>query len=299
MALNPDHLLTFTRVVRSGSLSAAAQELHLTQPAVSHQMKLLTHAVGEPLFHRHRVGVTLTPAGEGLLPHALAVTRALDGAQGYVRDLRGLASGTLSVAASSTIAASLLPGVLTTFRARYPAVTIQVRQGNTREVLNLLQGGQVEIALIEGPPGPLGPELQARVFGEDELMLVAALGHPLAQAAEGVDLAALPLIWREHGSGTREVAEGALQRAGVATSVVLELPGTEAVKEAVIRGLGVAFLPELRVRRELRWGLLTRVPLTLPGLRRPLMQVAPAPEQLSRAARMFLHLVQGHTDEEP
>lgn len=170
--LNPEHLLTFARVARLGSLSAAAEELYLTQPAVSHQLKLLTHAVGEPLFRRHRTGVHLTAAGEGLLPHAQALARALEGAQHYVQELRGLERGVLSVAASSTIAAALLPRVLTAFHSQYPEVTFQVRQGNTREVLDALQSGQVELALIEGPPGPLGPHLQARAFGEDELILV-------------------------------------------------------------------------------------------------------------------------------
>ncbi|GAA5512454.1 HTH-type transcriptional activator CmpR [Deinococcus carri] len=286
MNVQPDALLSFAAVARLGSLTAAAQERNRSQPALSAQLKHLTTAVGEPLLVRHRLGVTLTPAGEGLLPHALALVRALEGAQGYVRDLRGLSSGTLSVAASSTIAASLLPGVLAAFHVQYPAVTIRVRQGNTREVLDALQGGQVELALIEGPPGPLGPEWRAKAFGQDELVLVTAPEHPPLVSH---DLAMLPLVWREHGSGTREVAEQALAAAGVQTRTLLELPGTEAVKEAVMGGLGAAFLPELRVRREVQAGLLTRVPLTLPGLRRPLMQVTPAPEQLSRAARTFLH----------
>ena len=79
MAINSDHLLTFIRVARLGNLSAAAEELHLTQPAVSNQIKLLTQAVGEPLLVRHRYGVRLTPAGEGLLPYAVATSRALVG----------------------------------------------------------------------------------------------------------------------------------------------------------------------------------------------------------------------------
>ena len=292
MSLNPEHLLTFVQVVRHGSLSGAAETLNLTQPAVSSQMKLLTHAVGEPLFTRHRAGVTLTTAGDGLLPHALALTRALDGAQGYVRDLHGLASGTLSVAASSTIAAAIVPAVLARFHAQYPAVTIHVRQGNTREVMDALHSGQVELALIEGSPGLLGPDVQVQVFAEDHLVLVTSPHHPLARA--GSDLTALPLVWRERGSGTREVAELALARAGLSTITLLELPGTEAVKEAVIGGLGMAFLSDLRVRRELRAGILTQVPVQLPGLRRPLTQVTPPPEQQSRAARAFLHLLQ-HT----
>ena len=289
VSLNPDHLLTFTRVAALGSLSAAATELNLTQPAVSAQMKLLTQAVGEPLLIRHRHGVTLTPAGAGLLPHARTLTRSLHAAQDYLNELRGLDSGTLNVAASSTIAAAILPGVLAAFHAAHPRVTIQVRQGNTREVLAALQAAQAEVALIEGPPGAPGPDWTVTPFGEDELILVAPPGTP---AGTPPDLIRLPLIWRERGSGTREVAEAALARAGLNPPTLLELPGTEAVKEAVIQGLGAAFLPELRVRRELRAGLLVRLPLTLPGLRRPLTRVTPHPEGQSRAARAFLTLLE-------
>lgn len=288
MALNPEHLLTFVRVARLGSLSAAAEELNLTQPAVSNQIKLLTQAVGEPVLGRHRTGVRLTAAGEGLLVHAQALTRALDGARTYVRELRALETGTLRLAASSTVAASLLPGLLAGYHGRYPDVAFEIRQGNTQAALDSLQAGQVEVALIEGPPGETSPDWQVAVFGYDELVLVAAPDHPLAGSGPTGLPRPLPLIWREHGSGTREVAEQVLARSAVPTSSRLELPGTEAVKEAVIQGLGLAVLPELRVRRELQWGVLVRLPLDLPGLRRPLRRVSAATEQLSHAARAFV-----------
>ncbi|KQR01036.1 LysR substrate-binding domain-containing protein [Deinococcus sp. Leaf326] len=292
MSLNPEHLLTFARVARLGSLSAAAEELHLTQPAVSSQIKLLTQAVGEPVLTRHRMGVRLTGAGEGLLVHAQALTRVMEGARTYTRERRGLETGTLRLAASSTVAASLLPGMLAAYHEQSPGVAFEIRQGNTQEVLGALQAGQVEVALIEGPPGHLAAGWQVAVFRYDELVLVAAPGHPLARESELGTAVPLPLIWREHGSGTREVAEQALAGAGLLTSSLLELPGTEAVKEAVIQGLGLALLPELRVRRELQHGVLVRVPLALPGLRRPLSRVSAEAEQLSHAARSFLRTLE-------
>ncbi|MBB5377308.1 DNA-binding transcriptional LysR family regulator [Deinococcus metalli] len=288
MALNPEHLLTFARVARLGSLSAAAGELNLTQPAVSSQLKLLAHAVGEPLFTRHRSGVTLTDAGSALLPHAQALSRVLDGARTVIQERRGLEAGLLRLAASSTIAAGLLPGLLATYHGRHPAVAFHIRQGNTQEVLAALQAGAVEIALIEGPGGPVLPEWQRQVFAHDELVLVGAPGFTPDPSAP------LPLIWRERGSGTREVAEQALAAAALVTSSRLELPGTDAVKEAVIQGLGAAILPELRVRRDLEFGVLTRLPLDLPGLRRPLTRVSLETEQLSHAARAFLGVLHGH-----
>jgi DNA-binding transcriptional LysR family regulator len=297
MAINPLHLLTFVRVSQLGSLSAAAAELNLTQPAVSSQMGLLARAVGEPLLSRHRYGVGLTPAGEGLLPYAVAVRRALEGAGSYAAELRGLELGALNVAASSTIAATILPGVLALYHARHPQVALHIQQGNTQEVMNLLLSQSCELALIEGPVGSLPGDLGQWVFRRDRLRLVVAGGHPLAGRASlaAADLEGAGVVWREPGSGTREVAKLALAQAGVQTHEVLTLTGTEAVKEAVLSGLGVAFLSELSVRREAQSGLLVCPPLDLSGLERDLNVVSARQETMSSAARTFLHLLRQDT----
>lgn len=293
MPLNPDHLLTFVQVARAGNLSVAAVGLHRTQPAVSSQIRLLTQAVGEPLLTRHRYGVRLTPAGEGLLPYAVAVARALEGAQRYSADLRGLELGLLNIAASSTIAATILPGVLAPYHARYPGVRLRIQQGNTQEVMALMLASSCELALIEGPVGELPGDLQARVFRRDTLRLVVAPGHPLAgrSALSAANLKGVGVVWREPGSGTREVAWTALGQAGIPTREVLSLTGTEAVKEAVLSGLGVAFLSELTVRREVESGRLVCPPIDLPGLERDLSLVSAPEDQLSRAVRGFLTLL--------
>lgn len=293
MAINPDHLLTFVRVARLGNLSAAAGELNLTQPAVSSQIRLLSQAVGEPLLARHRYGVRLTPAGEGLLPHALAASRALDGARRYAADLHSLDTGTLKIAASSTVAATILPGVLARYHARFPDITLQVQQGNTQEVTALLLAQNCELALIEGPVGGLPADLSCRVFRRDTLRLVVSPAHPLAErpVLTPGDLNGLGVVWREPGSGTREVARAALEGANVQVRDVLTLTGTEAVKEAVITGLGAAFLSELSLRRDLEAGRLICPGLSLPGLERDLSAVSAGPELLPQAVRVFLELL--------
>lgn len=290
MAINPDHLLTFIRVARLGNLSTAAGELNLTQPAVSNQIKLLTQAIGEPLLIRHRYGVRLTPAGEGLLPYAVAASRALEGAWQYASDLHGLNLGTLSIAASSTIAATILPGVLATYHARFPNVVLHVQQGNTQDVMNLLLGQKCELALIEGPVSGLPIDLKQQVFRRDTLRLVVAPGHPVAArtSLSPDDLTDLGVVWREPGSGTREVAKAALDQANIQVREVLTLTGTEAVKEAVMTGLGVSFLSELSVRRDVDAGRLVCPALSLPGLERDLSIVSADEELLSRAVRVFL-----------
>ncbi|GEM49302.1 LysR substrate-binding domain-containing protein [Deinococcus cellulosilyticus] len=294
MNLNPDQLITFLKVAELGNLSLAASQLNLTQPAVSSQLKLLTERVGEPLFRRHRYGVSLTPAGEHLLPHAHQVQRALDGVSRYLEEVRQLEYGTLQVAASLTIAATILPVVLSRYHTMYPQVRFQVTQGNTRQVLDLLLRSGCELALMEGHLPELPTDLHASVFQQDRLVLVASAQHPLARKPEvqKADLQGLPVIWREVGSGTREAARSALLQAGIEVKDVLELAGTEAVKEAVMQGLGAAFLSEWTVQREVQSGHLVQLPLSLPGLTRDLRVVGTAPELLSRAARTFLELLQ-------
>ena len=293
MAINPEHLLTFIRVARLGNLSAAAGELNLTQPAVSNQIKLLTQAVGEPLLTRHRYGVRLTPAGEGLLPYAVATSRALEGARQYAADLHGLDLGALNIAASSTIAATILPGVLAMYHDRFPKVSLRVQQGNTQDVMMSLLAQSCELALIEGPVKELPIDLKQRVFRRDTLQLVMSPDHPLAgrTSLNPDDLTGLGVVWREPGSGTREVAKAALEQAGIQVREVLTLTGTEAVKEAVMTGLGVAFLSELSVRRDVDAGRLICPALALPGLERDLSIVSAREEVLSRAVRVFLALL--------
>ncbi|MFC6664735.1 LysR family transcriptional regulator [Deinococcus radiopugnans] len=154
MALHPEQLLTFAAVARSGSLTAAARERHLSQPSVSSQLKLLASSVGEPLLIRHRLGMRLTPAGEALLPHAQALGRALEGARLFAAELQGLQRGTLRVVASNTLAAHVLPRALAAFHARHPAVTLNIQTANTHGAVRALLAGETDLALIEGRRSP-------------------------------------------------------------------------------------------------------------------------------------------------
>ncbi len=261
--------------------------MSLTQPAVSNQMNGLARAVGEPLFRRHRLGVTLTLAGEELLPHARAVVRALEGAAAVAADLRGLEVGAVRVAASTTIASYLLPAVLAEYRRAHPGMRAEQFVGNTAEVVARLESGGAEVALIEGPADRTPPGVERRVFRRDEIVLVTLPDHPLAGGRlEPEELEGSEVVWREEGSGTREVAERALK--GVRFENALELVGSEAVKQAVAERLGVAFLSRLVVETEVRAGFLAATGVRAPGLSRPLTLLRPPPGLLSRAARAFL-----------
>ena len=294
MVLHADQLLTFAVVAQLGSVSAAAAKLHRSQPAVSSQLKGLSEAVGETLYRRHRHGVALTPAGEALLPYAQALSRALAGAQHVADEFKALARGKLSVAASMTNAVYLLPRILARFRDVYPDLELELLTRNTREAVGLLRSGEAEVALVEGPLGTLPVGTQQRAVFADELVLIVPPGHALAarQEVSTEDLEGLPMVQREVGSGTREVAQHVLERAGVRPKIVLEATGIEAVKEAVLGGLGAGIISKLAVRREVDAGLLAAFSLG-PAFLRPLTVLHPKLELCSRTTRAFLALLNG------
>ncbi len=282
--------MTFARVAEEGSLSRAAEVLRLTQPAVSNQMSRLSSAVGEPLFTRHRHGVSLTAAGVELLPHARAVVRAMEGAAGLVDGLRGLETGTVRIASSTTIASYLLPAVLARYKKEHPGIAADVFVGNTKEAVRRLESGGAEVALVEGPVDRLPPGIERHLVRRDEIALVTLPQHPLAgRDRDPHELAGLEVVWREKGSGTREVAELALE--GVSLENVLELVGSEAVKEAVAEGFGAAFLSRLVVEREVRTGIFAATTINAPGMTRSLTLLRPPLELLSRACHEFLKVL--------
>lgn len=295
MRLDPIHLLTLSWVADEGSLSRAAEALNLTQPAVSNRMGRLASVVGEPLFTRHRLGVRLTPAGLGLLPHARAVGRALEGASSFAAGLRGLEVGTARIAASTTIASYLLPAVLARYRRAHPSLEVEQFVGNTGEVIERLVANGAEVALVEGPVDRLPPGIEQHLVRRDEIVLVTLPHHPLAgEDREPHELNGLEVVWREKGSGTREVAERALD--GIHLKNVLELGGSEAVKEAVAEGLGSAFLSRLVVEREARAGIFAATTVNAPGMTRSLILLRPPLELLSRACDRFLKVLETAAD---
>lgn len=283
MRLQPEHLLTFAELVRRGSVGAAAAARNLTQPAVSNQLRQLQQVIGEALYRRAGRGVKLTAAGEAFYAHALAVEQALKAAEAFAEGLAGGESGLVRIAASQTIAGSLLPAFLADFQHRHAGIEVHVDTSNSRQVVADLQA--CDIGLVESPlPRDLPADYRAVPLGRDEVVLVMPRGHRLA-SLDAVPLRLLadaPLIWREPGSGTREVVEAAFRQAGLSPNRRLALGGVAAVLEAVRQGLGLGFASRLTLRRE--DALLVSRPLA-PGLLRPFTMLLPV--QPTAAARLF------------
>ncbi|MEN5300770.1 LysR family transcriptional regulator [Pseudomonas sp. TWI628] len=287
--MTPEQLITFATVAEHGNISHAAQALHLSQPAVSGQLKLLQEDFGEPLYQRAGRGVRLTAAGEQLLAHAQRLRDTFRQAQALCEAMRGLERGTLRIGASTTPASYLLPYLIADFHKRYPEVLVTTSHGNTAEIVAALDS--VDIAMIEGPPGqelPLGTQVTA--WREDEIVAIVPSDHPLAEA-QGQTLASLgayPLVLRESGSGVRQIVERAFARYGVAMRVALEIAGVEGVKEAVRAGMGVGFVSAMSIRHE--DGALRQVRIAPAPLVRRFSILLPHAATPSRAAARFMEL---------
>ncbi|WNC91397.1 LysR family transcriptional regulator [Paraburkholderia sp. FT54] len=290
--MTPDQLITFAAVAEHRNISRAAVALHLSQPAVSGQLRQLQDEFGEPLYQRDGRGVRLTPAGEQLASYATRLRDTWRQAHAYRDALRGLEQGTLRIGASTTPASYLLPYLIADFHRRYPDVTLHTADGNTTEIVGALDS--VDIAMIEGPVGvDLPPDTAVHAWREDEIVAIMPRSHPLAQLAEGgqAGLAAFgehPLVLREAGSGVRQIVERAFARAGVPMRVALEIAGVEGVKEAVRAGMGIGFVSAMSMRHENR--ALCLLSLSPEPLTRRLSILVPHASAPSRVVAQFLAL---------
>ena len=242
MSLNLHHLRIFVAVAEQGGFSRAAARLRLSQPAVSKSVRELEHAIGALLIERARGDTRLTDAGRALLARGQELFAVERSAEEDLRALRGLERGILRIAASTTIATYLLPRYVARFLAAYPKVDVRITSANTRDVARAMLGRRVDVALVEGPVHD--ERLEVVRWRDDALVVIAPPAHRLAHKrhVSVADLQGEPFIVRERGSGTRRVADDALARHGVATSVRLELSSTEAIRQAVTAGIGLAII---------------------------------------------------------
>jgi DNA-binding transcriptional LysR family regulator len=251
-------LKVFRVVAGHLNFSRAAEELLLTQPAVTQQIKALEDEYGVPLFDRSGGRITLTPSGQALLPYAEKLKEISEEAYTAVANASGKHGGQLTLGASQTIGQYLLPNLVAGFLRENPRVSVTATSGNTDAILEALVGHKIQLALIEGPA--LRKDIHIEPFMEDQMVLVVPASHEWAD--HEVDLAALkdaPLLMREFGSGSRRVVENALVQAGLGRKDIktrMELDSTEGLLSAVEAGLGVTFVSRWAVRNQLSLGTL-------------------------------------------
>jgi DNA-binding transcriptional LysR family regulator len=256
MELTLTQLRFFREVARREGFTAAAEALHVSQPAVSRCIQLLERQVGVRLFERAGRRVRLTAAGGLLLPCAERVLQELDDAAAALADLAAGEGGRLLLGASSTPGTYLLPQVLGMLRRSHPRVELQLEIADTHQVLAALLEGRLDLAVVG--EAPFAPRLQTELLLTEQLVLVLPPTHPLANRARVTpgELAAEPFVLREPGSSTRAALERALAVHGVRPRVAMELGSMEAVKKSVAAGLGLSMVSEHAVALEVRAGVL-------------------------------------------
>lgn len=285
--MNRNHLALFDAVARAGSISGGAAAARVSQPAVSKQIAELEGALGVRLLERLPRGCRLTEAGEILADYARRWQALEEDAAHAIDEFRGLKRGRLCLGASLTVAGYLLPKVLAEFHRLYPGIELQVRTANTRQVQAALLEGSIEFGLTEGVHE--APDLESEVFFEDELVAIAPAGHPLLARRDVTarEFCREPLVLRELGSGTRAAIEQALGRKKLKVEPLLSIGSPEAIKGAVICGMGLAIVSRLIVDLELRSGSLGIVPLKDLTIRRPMRRQRMRGRSESPAAAKF------------
>jgi DNA-binding transcriptional LysR family regulator len=273
MPINLHHLRLFAAVVHHGGFTKAAAKLNLSQPAISKSLNELERQLDVNLIDRTGRSIRLTDAGRTLYARARELFGVESAAEQELRELRGLKRGTLRIAASTTIATYMLPPYLGRFHLRHPKVRIQTTSANTRTVLRMLLEFRVDVALVEGPVS--NSRVVVHPWREDELIVIAPRGHALL-AVDNVDVAQLAkhtFLVREPGSGTRVVTEQALALQGVRLTNTMRVGGTEAIKQAVAAGLGLAIVSRAAATDQIMLGRVAVLNVNGLSMRRTLTQI--------------------------
>jgi len=263
--MNLDQLRIFIAVAAQGHVTRAARTLGMSQSAVSAAVKALETSTGVRLFDRVGRNIELSQAGAAFLPEAKAVLDRASAARHVLENLSRRVAGSLSIAASQTIAGYWLPTRLAAFHDAYPAVRLDVSAGNTRQVETAVLDGSVDIGLVEGRTR--SDVLKRTRVDIDRLVLVTGPDAGTRCGPAGPDIAGMRWIVRERGSGTREVLEDLATQQGLAfdeLQVFLVLPGNEAIRQAVEAGAGATVISERVVARSITEGTLTHIPLDVP-----------------------------------
>jgi DNA-binding transcriptional LysR family regulator len=285
-------LEVFLAIARARSYRRAADALHTSQPALSQHMRELEAELGVRVFDRLGRGVALTEAGRLIEERAQRVFATLADVREAVSALQGLQRGSLLVGASTTPGIYVLPALIGGFRRRYPGIALRLRIANSRVIEEGIRSHELDLGVVGGHGLAPGEECLAAGLA-DELVLVVAPGHRWARSRElaPARLVEEELLLREEGSATRRVMERTLEQAGVAWRAGMELDHTEAIKHAVMAGLGVAFVSVHAVRGEAAGHRLAVLRLRGLRIRRHFHVIHSEARALSAGARAFVAML--------
>jgi LysR family transcriptional regulator, transcriptional activator of the cysJI operon len=293
-------LQVFHTVARVMSFTKAAEILHMTQPAVTFQIKQLEDAFNTRLFDRTHNKITLTEAGRVVYDYAEQILESYAKMANDVKDLTGDITGALVIGASTTIAEYLLPRLLGVFKKQFPDVTLRLQVGNTDAIVSMVENNLLDLGIVEAPV--YNKNLEVITCRLDELVVIVPPDHPLAafDTIRAEQLTQYPFILREEGSGTRVVIDEYMRNAGmnfIDFDIVMELGSPESVKMAVESEVGVAITSRTTLSKEIKLGTLKAIPLN-PPLMRPFSHVRQRHKFRHRAVGQLLEFAEQYCKEQ-
>ncbi len=281
-------LRCFLAVAERGHFTRAARDLGIAQPSVSALVRRLEADVGSQLFHRTKGRITLTAAGEALLPYARRIVADVEAAATQLHEVSALGRGRIAIGATPSLTASLVPPVLARFHASYPRIELALREAGSEDLVRMVEEGTVDVALVILPVRHEILETQALL--REELVLAVAPDHPLARrrAIAIADLRDVPLVMFREGYDLRSATEAACRGAGFTPSVAIEGGEMDGVLRLTAAGLGAAIVPSIVVAQATA---LRAVRIARPALARTIGLAHRRDRPLSRASQELVDTV--------
>ncbi|MGB5517302.1 MAG: LysR family transcriptional regulator [Gammaproteobacteria bacterium] len=292
-------LKIFHTVARLLNFTKAAEELHMTQPAVTFQIRQLEEQFNTRLFDRTHNKVTLTEVGKQVYFYSDRILKLYEEMTRSITDMTGDVSGSVTLGASTTIAEYMLPLLIGAFKVKYPDVMINLRESNSEDIVSMVENNDIDLGIVEGSVN--NKNLMVEECKMDHLVVIMPNDHVLASEKQlrVEDFVSYPFISREHGSGTQEVITSYVEKHGhgEVLNICFELSSPEAIKGAVEAGMGISIVSQATIIKELKLGTLTAVELK-PSLERPFSFVRQRYKFKSRAADQLLTFSQEFCKEE-
>lgn len=292
-------LQVFYTVARLLSFTKAAESLHMTQPAVTFQIRQLEEYFNTRLFDRTHNRISLTEAGEEVFAYAERIIGLYNEMDNQIRKLTGEVIGVLVIGASTTIAEYRIPTILGEFQKKFPDVRLRLKVSNTIGIVHMVENNEIDVGVVEAPVN--NKNMVIKVCWRDELKLACPPDHELANAGsvKAKQILPYPFISREEGSGTREVISSYFERHGLnfdELKTTMEFGSPESVKSAVEAGLGVTIISVITLVKELKLGTLRAISLD-PLMKRPFSIVYQRQKFRLRAMEEFLEFAESHCDD--
>ena len=293
---NFHQLHIFHTVARLGSFTKAAEELQISQPAVSIQVRELERNLGTTLLHRMRRGIQLTETGETVYGYTRRIFALADEMQASVQDIQGLRTGRLTIGSSTTPGEYILPWVMGIFQKRFPGVDVSLSISNTRSVVERILNRELDMGMAGAAVDIKG--LVSFTYVDDEIVMICSPDHAFGgiESPRLSELADQRFIMREPGSATREAAQEHLKSHGVDINVVMELGSNEAVKSAVAAGLGLGLVSRFSVGPDVMAGFIKIMAVRNWKCERPLTVFYRDDTRMPAIQKAFLELLR---DERP